>query len=242
MKNYNTEVIKVINLVSRYHKNLNWSLNQGEIQGIIGPSGEGKSYFLKILLGLISYESGQILDKNGHKWHYYKNKVGAQFQSNGLINDMKIGQNITMPLLMKFNLPEKYAKEIALHYLNLVGLASQIFNYYPLECSGGMQKRAALAVSLVLEPEILFLDEPTAGLDCLVLESYDALLLKLARERKMTIVMVTHDLARLAKIADRISVLIDGKMNIGTFAQLRKSENLLVREFLESYVRASATF
>lgn len=236
------EVLRVKNLVSKYHKNLDWSLAENEIHGIVGPSGQGKSYFLKILLDLLPYYSGKITAGDGKPWNYMEQKVGMQFQSNGLINIMTIGENIMMPLIVKLNMPEKFAAIVALHYMHVVGLGKEVFDLFPSECSGGMQKRSALAVSLVLEPKILFLDEPTAGLDTLVLENYDQLLLKLAKEHKMTILMVTHDLSRLAKIADRISVLISGKMVTGKFDELLKSNNLMVKEFLESYVRTTATF
>jgi len=236
------ESIVVRDLVSKVHDRLNWDLRKGEIHGIIGPSGEGKSYFLKIMLGLAPYTSGKILDEEGGHWDYSTKRVGVQFQSNGLLNNMTIGENVMMPLIIKLNMPSDHAASIARHYLKLVGLQDQVFDYFPLECSGGMQKRAALAVTLALEPHTLFLDEPTAGLDCLVLENYDQLLLDLSKTRKMTIVMVTHDFSRLAKIADRVSVLMCGKMYTGTFPQLQKCDNIMVREFLGSYVRTIATF
>ncbi len=234
--------IEVKNLYTKNHQGIDWTLKKGEIHGIIGPSGEGKSYFLKVLVGLLPYISGNILDENGNRWDYAKKRVGVQFQSNALLNNMTIGENIMMPLIVKLDMPVDVARQIARYYIKLVGLKYEVFDYFPLECSGGMQKRAALAMTMVLEPEILFLDEPTAGLDCVILESYDNLLLHLSKNYNMTIAMVTHDLSRLAKIADRISVLIGGKIYTGTFNELRKSDNFMVREFLESYVRTIATF
>jgi len=235
-------MIQVRNLYSKNHSGLDWDLKAGEIHGIIGPSGEGKSYFLKVLLRLEPMISGEILDSDGNVFDYQKEKVGVQFQSNALLNNMTIGENVMMPLIVCLNMPQEYAAQIARYYIKSVDLKDEVFDYFPLECSGGMQKRAALAMTLVLEPRILFLDEPTAGLDCIVLENYDKLLLHLAKKRKMTIAMVTHDLSRLVKIADRISVLIGGKMVTGKFSQLLKSDNYMVREFLESYVRTVACF
>lgn len=234
--------INIKNLFTKYHHGINWSLAKGEIHGIIGPSGEGKSYFLKTILGLYKPISGEILDENGNVFNYLNSKIGVQFQSNALMNNMTIGENIMMPLIVKFNIPYKYAKQIAQYYINLVSLDERVFNYFPLECSGGMQKRAAFAMTLVLEPEILFLDEPTAGLDCVILEQYDQLLLQLAKRKNISIAIITHDLSRLIKIADRISVLIDGQIYTDKFHELEKSDNLVVREFLESYVRTIATF
>jgi phospholipid/cholesterol/gamma-HCH transport system ATP-binding protein len=234
--------ITVKNLVTKYHNRINWNLAKGEIHGIIGPSGEGKSYLLKTILGLQQKISGEILDENGQEFNYLNSKIGVQFQTNVLMNNMTIGENIMMPLIMKFNIPYKYAKQIAQYYMNLVNLDEVVFNYFPLECSGGMQKRASFAMTLVLEPEILFLDEPTAGIDCVLLEQYDALLSKLAKTRNISIVMVTHDLSRLVKIADRISILMEGQIYTDTFAQLQKSDNFMIKEFLESYVRTIATF
>lgn len=236
------DCITVRRLVSKYHHELNWTLRKNEIHGIVGPSGEGKSYFLKILLGLLPYASGEMLDEHGEHLDLEKAAIGAQFQSNALLNTMTIGENIMMPLVMKLNMKKEYAEVIAKHYMELVGLNLKAFDYYPMECSGGMQKKAALASVLVSEPKILLLDEPTAGLDCVVLETYDNLLLDLSKKKGITIAMVTHDISRLAKIANRISVMVGGVFHTGTIKELMKSDNVTVREFLESYVRTTATF
>ncbi len=233
------ELIRVENLVSNRHKGLNWNLLQNEVHGIIGPSGEGKSYFLKILLNLFPYSSGKILNGSGESLDLEKTKIGMQFQSNALINNLTIGENIMMPLFLLYDYNKDLAKQIAKKYMVQVRLSPDVFDYYPLECSGGMQKRAALARTLVLEPDVLFLDEPTAGLDCQVLEIFDELLASL---KNIAIVMITHDLSRLAKIANRVSVLIEGRFVTGTFEELQKSDNIRVRKFLESYVRTIATF
>lgn len=232
-------LIKVENLNSVYHSNLNWNLAKNEIHGIVGPSGSGKSFFVKILLNLLPYISGKILDENGDKWNLSDNKIGMQFQSNALLNNLTIGENIMFPLIVKFDTNRSVAKIIAKEYMKKVNLPEYAFDYYPLECSGGMQKKAALARTLILEPKIVFLDEPTVGLDCQVLENYDQLLLDL--KKSISLVMITHDIARLMKIADRISVLMDGVFHTGTFEELIKSDNIAVRKFLESYVRTIAT-
>ncbi len=230
------KIIEVKNLNSACHENLNWSLYQNEFHGLIGPSGMGKSCFLKILLDLFPYSSGEITDELGEKWNYKNHLVGIQFQSNGLLNNLTIGENIMMPLIMKLNMPKKYATFIALEYMEKVGLSCEFFNYFPLECSGGMQKRAALARALVLEPRFLFLDEPTAGIDCMLLETFDSLLNSL---ENVSIVMVTHDLSRLARIADRISILVDKKFFTGTMEDLKNHSNHKVRDFIYSYINTT---
>lgn len=230
------KLIKVENLISKVHKNLNWEMLNSEIHGIIGPSGQGKSYFLKILLGLLPYDSGQIWDKEGKKWDSRAQKLGVQFQQSGLIGDLTIGQNIAMPLRIKLGMDDETANTIAMEYLKKVNLSIEFFNYFPSRCSVGMQKRAALARALVLEPEILFLDEPTAGLDPLVIENYDKLLQTISKEGT-SIVMVTHDIERLKRIANRISIMTDGKFYTGNFDELLNHEEPKVKEFMESYVR-----
>lgn len=230
-----SNLITVKNLCSEHHNNLNWNLKKNEIHGIIGPSGEGKSYFLKILLGLFNYNSGEILNKNNQKWEIEKESIGVQFQSSGLLNNLTIGQNIMLPLIMKLNIEEKYAAIIAKKYMDKVGLSNKIFYYYPMECSGGMQKRAALARALILEPEILFLDEPTAGIDCMMIETYDHLLKSL----DIAIVLVTHELSRLAVLANRISILADKSFYTGSFLELKENDNIKVRAFLSSYARTN---
>lgn|GEM_PF-293742 len=239
-KNGEKILIKVENLVSSSHDSLNWDLRRNEIHGITGPSGSGKSFFVKILLGLLPYKNGRILDENGKLWDFENCKIGMLFQSNALLNNLTIGENIMFPLIVKFDLNRSLAKIIAKKYMDFVNLPDYSFDYFPLECSGGMQKRAALARTLVLEPKIVFLDEPTVGLDCEVLESYDILLEKL--KKTVSVVIITHDIGRLAKLADRISVLMDGRFFTGTFKDLLKSDNMKVRGFLESYVRTVATF
>jgi phospholipid/cholesterol/gamma-HCH transport system ATP-binding protein len=235
------DLIKVKNLVSKVHFGVDWSLMQNEVHGIIGPSGQGKSYFLKILLDILPYESGQILNKKDLPWNIHNESIGVQFQQGGLINSLTIGQNIFFPLRVKMGMDTKYAISIAKYHMEKASLPIKFFDYYPSECSGGMQKRAALARAMVLDPEILFLDEPTAGLDPVVIENYDKLLQDISREGK-SIVMVTHDLARLKNLANRISIIIEGKFYTGSFDFLAKHENIKVREFLESYVRTSASF
>jgi len=229
--------IVVKNLNSLVHKNLDWTLKKDEIHGIIGHSGEGKSSLMNILLGLMPYESGTILNSKNEKWDLENQRVGVQFQSSGLFNNLTIGQNVMMPLMMNLNMPLDYAKTIVLDYINKFSLDESIFEKYPTECSGGMQKKVALIRALVLEPDILFLDEPTAGLDCMAVESYDMLIKSL---ENISIVMITHDLARLVKIANIISIMIKGKIYTDSFANLLKSDNIEIRKFIESYVRTNS--
>lgn len=233
-------VITINHLCTELHDIKNWTLEKGEIHGIIGPSGEGKSCFLKIMLGLFPYKSGVILNEQGGKWDFLNESFGMLFQSNGLLNNLTIGENIIMPLVVKFGVDEKYAMAIAQKYMKQVGLDPVVYNYFPMQCSGGMQKRAALARALILEPKILFLDEPTAGLDCELLEAYDKMLLDLKARHNVSIAMVTHDVARLSKTADRVTILIGRKFYTGTLHELKNSSVPAVVQFLESYVRTNA--
>lgn len=234
-------VLSVKNLYSKVHNGLNWDLRKGEIHGIIGPSGQGKSFFMKIILNLLPKISGEILDENGEKWDPLLKKIGVQFQYSGLIGNLTVGQNIMLPLRIKLGMSEKLASIIARKYMEKVKLDPKFFPIFPVSCSGGMQKRAALARALVLEPSILFLDEPTAGLDPIVIETYDELLKNTAAEGT-SIVMITHDLARLKRNANRISIILDGIFYTGTFEELANHSYNKVREFLESYVRTVASF
>ena len=234
-------LITIKNLTSKVHKGIDWELKKGEFHGIIGPSGQGKSYFLKIVLGILPALEGEILGADGTKWVSNKSNIGVQFQHSGLISSLTIGQNIMMPLRVKKGLSLNYAASIARFCMEEVQLDHKFFDFFPAQCSGGMQKRASLARALSMDPDILFLDEPTAGLDPIVIEGYDALLKKIS-QKGTTIIMVTHDLARLRNLSNRISIILDGKFHTGSFQSLQNSDNLKVKEFLESYVRTVAGF
>ena len=227
-----SNIITVRNLSSRVHKNINWELKKNEIHYIIGPSGEGKSTFLRVLLGLEKKIKGEILDANHKSWNIANHNIGVQFQSGGLLNNLTIGENIMLPLLFYKNIPLKYAQYVAMKCMKDMNLEEDVYYKYPSECSGGMQKRVALARAMILNPEILFLDEPTAGLDHVSSSNYYDLLKKLTN---ITIVMVTHDIAKVKQMA-MVTVFINHQLYQDKFENLLQSDNIQLKEFFKNYV------
>lgn len=228
----NTNVILQLKNVSFLsHKNIDWSLLRGHIHAIVGSSGVGKSCFLKLFLGCMPF-SGMILDYQNEMWDYKKHNIAVQFQNSALLSHLSIGANIYLPLSMKYDLPIECAEMIAYGYMQKVGLNAVDFYKLPIECSGGMQKRASLARALILNPEILFLDEPTSGLDVQSSILYDELLLQLRNMYNMSIVMVSHDLERVRAIADMVTIITKEGVFTDTFDNLSKHDNLAIREFL----------
>ncbi len=220
------KVMSVENLVTEIngqilHDHLTMDLYEGEIVGLVGGSGSGKSVLLRVLLHLMSPKSGKIT-------HYCPKgkplgcdqEIGVLFQSGALFSSLTVGENIMLVLKEKANLIEPLVHEIALRKLLMVGLKAADFHKYPSELSGGMIKRAALARALALDGRLLFLDEPTAGLDPISAAAFDDLLLSLKEKLSLCVLMVTHDLDTLVTICDRVAVLVDKKLVIGTLDEL----------------------
>jgi phospholipid/cholesterol/gamma-HCH transport system ATP-binding protein len=197
---------------------LNLDVYRGEVLGIVGASGTGKSVLMRAIIGLVPRTSGTVrvlgrdlnpdFGQNGGVERYW----GVLFQQGALFSSMTVAQNIQMPLREYLDLPQGLLDEIAALKIALVGLAPDAFGKYPSELSGGMIKRAALARALALEPEIVFLDEPTAGLDPISAGEFDALIRDLQQTLGLTVFMVTHDLDSLATICDRIAVVGDKRV------------------------------
>ena len=206
------------------HDKLNLNVNRGEIIGIVGGSGSGKSVLLRVILGLMPYESGQIHLFNCTMAHGIEAKkiyqrCAVMFQSGALFSSLTVLENIQLPLREIAKKNDKDSSAIAFDKLAMVGLEKSVGQKYPAELSGGMIKRAALARALALNAELLFLDEPTAGLDPISAESFDELLQKLQREHNLTVIMVTHDLDSLYAVCDRVAVLLDKKVVVGTIEE-----------------------
>ncbi|AIL32479.1 ABC transporter ATP-binding protein [Basilea psittacipulmonis] len=201
------------------HEHLDFTVYSDEIVGIVGGSGTGKSVLLRTILGLNQPTSGQInlfgqdiLTMSQTERMRMSKRIGVLFQQGALYSSLNVLDNVSFPLIEQQGLSRSEAHEIARMKIALVGLPPLAADKYPLELSGGMIKRAALARALALDPEILFLDEPTAGLDPIAASSFDQLVLTLKKALKLTIVMVTHDLDSLYTICDRVAVLYDKKV------------------------------
>ena len=237
--------IEVRNLITHYGdreilKNISFSIPKGKTTVILGGSGCGKSTLLKHLIGLLKPTSGSIL-MNGKdiagleeaELDEVRKKTGVLFQGAALLNSMSIAENVALPVVEHTKLNESTIQIMVRMKLDLVGL-SGFENYYPSQLSGGMKKRAGLARAIALDPELLFFDEPSAGLDPVTAAGLDELILKLRNVFKMTIVVVTHELPSVFKIADYVIMLDIGNVIFsGTLDELKTSDNPRIRMFLE---------
>lgn len=219
---------------------INFEAPAGQTMVILGGSGSGKSTLLRTLVGLEVPSGGEIWIRDRNfaalseaERNEYRKKMGMSFQSGALFGSMTVGENVALPLHEHTQLDESTIEIIVRLKLDQVGL-SGFENYMPAQLSGGMKKRAAIARALAMDPEILFFDEPSAGLDPIIAAGIDELILKLKKAFRMTVVVVTHELASAFLIADHM-ILID-KGNIvaaGTPEALRSSLQPRVRQFLD---------
>ncbi|HEV2195254.1 MAG TPA: ABC transporter ATP-binding protein, partial [Candidatus Acidoferrum sp.] len=219
---------------------IDFEVERGETLVILGGSGSGKSTLLRALVGLERPSSGEIWlrGKNlaavsGHEMDDIRKKMGMSFQGGALFGSMTVGENVALPLREHTKLEDSTIEIILRLKLDQVGLAG-FENYMPSQLSGGMKKRAAVARALAMDPEILFFDEPSAGLDPIIAAGVDQLILELKKAFHMTIIVVTHELASAFLIADRM-VLIDKGivLAIGTPEEMRSSTHPRVRQFLD---------
>jgi phospholipid/cholesterol/gamma-HCH transport system ATP-binding protein len=200
-------------------KDLTLDVYQGEILGFVGASGAGKSVLLRTILGLNKKQAGTIrvfdvdLDKaNDAERMQVDMRIGVLFQHGALFSALTVKENIQIPMREYLDLPQKLMDELAKLKIELVGLAPDAADKYPSELSGGMIKRAALARALIMDPPLLLLDEPTAGLDPDSSDGFVRLLRSLHRDLELTVVMVTHDLDTLFELSTRIAVLADQRV------------------------------
>lgn len=215
------KVIKVIDVSISFNgrevlSGINFFVKEGEIFAIIGGSGSGKSTLLRIMTGLLRPTKGKILiygrdlvSATESEYRSIISRFGILFQNSGLIGSMTVLKNVMLPLLHHTRLEEHLIEAIAIEKLKLVGLGNAI-NLYPSELSGGMRKRAGLARALVTDPDILFLDEPSSGLDPISSAALDELILEINKTLGSTIVLVSHDLNSIFTVAQR-AILLDGK-------------------------------
>jgi phospholipid/cholesterol/gamma-HCH transport system ATP-binding protein len=211
---------------------------RGEVLGVVGGSGSGKSVLLRSIIGLQQPTSGTIevlgenlADLDGDALIRMQIRWGVLFQDGALFGDQTVAENVQIPLREHTDLPQQLMDEIASVKLSMVGLPADAAKQYPAELSGGMRKRAGLARALALDPEVLFLDEPTAGLDPISAAQFDTLVRELQQSLRLTVFMVTHDIDTLRATTDRIAVLVDSKITIGTISTLRENTNPWIHEY-----------
>jgi len=217
-----------------------FDVKRGETLVILGGSGSGKSTLLRTLVGLETPSSGEIWLKgkniaaiSASEMDEIRKKVGMSFQGGALFGSMSVGENVALPLREHTKLEDSTIEIILRLKLDQVGLAG-FENYMPSQLSGGMKKRAAVARAMAMDPEILFFDEPSAGLDPIIAAGVDQLILEVKKAFRMTIVVVTHELASAFLIADRMVLIDKGNViAIGTTAEMRSSTHPRVRQFLD---------
>jgi len=237
-------VIEVSKVSTRFgdhvvHSNLDLEVRRDEIFALIGGSGSGKSTLLREMILLQRPDSGSIrvlgidLRKLGDPEALaLRQRWGVMFQHGGLFGSLTVNENIGLPLREHTGLEDVLIDEIAAWKLAMTGLKPEVGAQYPSELSGGMMKRASLARALALDPELLFLDEPTAGLDPDSAAGVDELVRRLRDLFGLTIVMITHDLDLLWQVADRVAVLAEGKVQgIGSMSELSHTDNPAIRQF-----------
>lgn len=217
-------IIKAVDIRTEFdskiiHDGVNFHINEGEIYGLLGGSGSGKSTLMKTMIYLKEPSSGQILIFGDDLWaaneakrQEIRLKCGVMFQFGALYTSMNVLENIYILLKEYSNLSEKSMREIAMFWLEKVGLSPKVALQYPSELSGGMKKRVAMARSLVLSPKILFLDEPNSGLDPVSARGLDELVLELRDTLNISVVCVTHDIDSICNILDRFLILEDKKV------------------------------
>jgi phospholipid/cholesterol/gamma-HCH transport system ATP-binding protein len=232
-------VISIRDLVNRFgnqvvHDRLSLDVQRDEILGLVGGSGTGKSVLMRSILGLQKPTSGTItvlgqeikFEKPGPNRHW-----GVLFQGGALLSGLTVQENVELPIALHSDMPLETRHERASLKLLMAGLSLSVADKYPSELSGGMRKRVSLARALALEPRILFLDEPTAGLDPIAATEFDKLINYLHDHLDLTILMITHDMDSLFGTCDRIAVLVDGGAIVGTVDEILESEHPWIKSY-----------
>jgi phospholipid/cholesterol/gamma-HCH transport system ATP-binding protein len=239
-------IIEVRNLWSQFgrqvvHRDLNLTVYRGEIISLVGGSGSGKTVLLRQILGLERPARGEVCvfgrtlhEGDREELRELRERWGVLFQEGALFSALSVFENVALPLRELKTIDESMIRDLVLMKLAMVSIEPRHADKMPAELSGGMVKRVALARALALEPELLFLDEPTAGLDPDRSESFVQLIHVLHRELKLTVVMVTHDLDTLVALSDRVAVLAEQKIvMIGTVREVAGADYPFIRNFFQ---------
>lgn len=222
------------------HDGLDLTLRHGEIMGVVGGSGTGKSVLMRSIIGLQQPEAGEITifgkrvdEADEEEGLQLRRRWGVLFQNGALFSTLTVAENVQVPLREFYkHLDEKLLGEIATYKIVMTGLSAEVAPQYPSELSGGMRKRAGLARALALDPSLLFLDEPTAGLDPIGAAAFDELIVELKQTLDLTVFLITHDLDTLYAICDRVAVIADHKViATGTIPELLALDHPWIQEY-----------
>ncbi len=231
------------------HQDLNLYVNSGEVLALVGGSGSGKTTLLRQMLGLETPKHGTVKvfgcsrsDCDYNLLKSIRNRSGVLFQNGALFSALSVYDNVALPLRELHTLNESMIRDLVMLKLAMVAIDAKHANKMPADLSGGMVKRVALARALALDPELLFLDEPTAGLDPELSESFVELILTLRADMKFTIIMVTHDLDTLSALSDRIAVLADQHVvAIGSLNEICNHQHPFIQSFFKATRRQAKT-
>jgi phospholipid/cholesterol/gamma-HCH transport system ATP-binding protein len=238
-------IISVHGLRNRFgdqtvHEDLSIDVRRGEILGVVGGSGTGKSVLMRSIIGLQTPEAGEILvlgedmvNRSEDEAKNIRRRWGILFQNGALFSTLTVAENVEVPIREYFpHLRPPLLDEIASYKIAMSGLGPEAGPKFPSELSGGMRKRAGLARALALDPELLFLDEPTAGLDPIGAAAFDELIRSLQKQLDLTVFLITHDLDTLHSICDRVAVLADKKViAVGTIPELLSMDHPWIQEY-----------
>ncbi len=237
-------IVQVRDLANRFgqqsvHEHLDLDIYRGEILGVVGGSGTGKSVLLRSIVGLREPSAGRVQvfgenlqDLNSEQRRQVERRFGVLFQKGALFSSLTVRENIALPLIEHAGLSRADAEELAQLKVALAGLPANAGDKYPTQLSGGMIKRAALARALALDPDILFLDEPTAGLDPIGAAAFDQLILTLRDALGLSVFLVTHDLDTLYTICDRVAVLAQKRVLVAdTLERVAATDDAWIRDY-----------
>jgi len=236
-------LIEVRGLVNRFgaqvvHDHLDMTVERGEVFGIVGGSGSGKSVLLRSILGLQRPQAGEVrmlgrdlTQLSTPALKEIKATYGVTFQQGALFSSLTVLQNVQLPMLEHLHLTPRALEELAMLKVRLVGLTDEAARKFPAQLSGGMVKRAALARALALDPQLLMLDEPTAGLDPISAAAFDELLMDLRQQLGLTVIMITHDLDTIFRTCNRVGVIIDRKMTSDTLEAITRNPHPWIQAY-----------